>query len=176
MANIGSFKKSGNEFQGEIVTLNLQAKGVRIIPETNRTNDNAPSHRVYIGRVDYACGSMSRRLRRFIGDLARSSRADRRHYGGCNGFGAHQSLRHPKLRTADGGSRPAQITSAAGRRSGIGELAASLLLNAVAGQISSSNLTPKSCEARRRFHRSEPSALHEERHVRRSNRRQSGSR
>ena len=50
MANIGSFKKSGNEFQGEIVTLSLQAKGVRIIPETNRTNDNAPSHRVYIGR------------------------------------------------------------------------------------------------------------------------------
>ena len=42
MANIGSFKKSGQEFQGEIVTLSLQTKGVRIVPETDRTNDNAP--------------------------------------------------------------------------------------------------------------------------------------
>jgi len=33
MANIGSFKKSGQEFQGEIVTLSLQTKGVRIVPE-----------------------------------------------------------------------------------------------------------------------------------------------
>ena len=53
MANIGSFKKSGNgEFQGEIVTLSVQAKGVRIVPEPNRANDNAPSHRIYVGRVD----------------------------------------------------------------------------------------------------------------------------
>ncbi len=53
MANIGSFKKVGsNEFQGEIVTLSLQAKGVRIVPETNRSNDNAPSHRVFLGRVE----------------------------------------------------------------------------------------------------------------------------
>jgi uncharacterized protein (DUF736 family) len=52
MANIGSFKKSGQEFQGEIVTLSLQTKGVRIVPETDRTNDNAPSHRVYVGRAE----------------------------------------------------------------------------------------------------------------------------
>jgi uncharacterized protein (DUF736 family) len=52
MANIGSFKKSGDEFQGEIVTLSLQAKGVRIVPETNRANDNAPSHRVYVSRIE----------------------------------------------------------------------------------------------------------------------------
>ena len=52
MANIGSFKKSGQEFQGEIVTLSLQTKGVRIVPETNRTNDNAPSHRIYVGRAE----------------------------------------------------------------------------------------------------------------------------
>ena len=31
MANIGSFKKVGSDFQGEIVTLSLQAKGVRIV-------------------------------------------------------------------------------------------------------------------------------------------------
>src|SRR5260221_5290075 len=52
MANIGSFKKSGQEFQGEIVTLSLQTKGVRIVPETDRTNENAPSHRVYVGRAE----------------------------------------------------------------------------------------------------------------------------
>ena len=54
MATIGSFKKVGNELQGEIVTLSVQAKGVRIVPETNRANDNAPSHRIYVGRADYA--------------------------------------------------------------------------------------------------------------------------
>ena len=53
MANIGSFKKIGSrEFQGEIVTLSVQTKGVRIVPETNRSNDNAPSHRVYVGRAE----------------------------------------------------------------------------------------------------------------------------
>ena len=52
MANIGSFKKVGNEFQGEIVTLSLKAKGVRIVAETNRSTDNAPSHRVFVGRVE----------------------------------------------------------------------------------------------------------------------------
>ena len=52
MANIGTFKKSGHEFQGEIVTLSLQSKGVRFVPETDRASDNAPSHRVYVGRAE----------------------------------------------------------------------------------------------------------------------------
>ena len=52
MANIGSFKKSGNEYQGEIVTLSVQTRGVRIVPEANRSNDNAPSHRVFVGRAE----------------------------------------------------------------------------------------------------------------------------
>jgi uncharacterized protein (DUF736 family) len=52
MPNIGSFKKVGNEFQGEIVTLGVQAKGVRILAETSRSNENAPSHRVYLGRAE----------------------------------------------------------------------------------------------------------------------------
>ena len=52
MANIGSFKKVGNEFQGEIVTLSVQTKGVRIVPEANRSGDNAPSHRVFVGRAE----------------------------------------------------------------------------------------------------------------------------
>ncbi|KRQ16221.1 DUF736 domain-containing protein [Bradyrhizobium manausense] len=52
MASIGTFKKVGNDFQGEIVTLSLQARGVRIVPEANRSNESAPSHRVYVGRAE----------------------------------------------------------------------------------------------------------------------------
>jgi len=53
MATLGTFKKTGtNEFTGEIVTLSLQTKGVRIVAETNRSNENAPSHRVYVGRAE----------------------------------------------------------------------------------------------------------------------------
>ena len=53
MANIGSFKKTGQEFRGEIVTLSLQTKGVRIVPETDRTNDNAP---IYANLFDEESG------------------------------------------------------------------------------------------------------------------------
>lgn len=53
MATIGTFKKTAtNEFTGEIVTLSLQTKNVRVVPEPNRSGDNAPSHRVYAGRVE----------------------------------------------------------------------------------------------------------------------------
>jgi uncharacterized protein (DUF736 family) len=54
MATISTFKKSGNEFVGEIVTLSVRARNVRIVPEANRSGDNAPSHRVFVGRADYA--------------------------------------------------------------------------------------------------------------------------
>ena len=52
MATIGTFKKTGNEFTGEIVTLSVQARSVRITPETRATGENAPSHRVFVGRVE----------------------------------------------------------------------------------------------------------------------------
>ncbi|MER8942865.1 DUF736 domain-containing protein [Mesorhizobium sp. M0915] len=52
MATIGSFKKSGNEFTGEIVTLSLQTKNVRIVPESRQVGENAPSHRVFVGRAE----------------------------------------------------------------------------------------------------------------------------
>ena len=53
MATIGTFKKTGsNEFTGEIVTLSVQAKGVRIVPETRAAGENAPSHRVLVGRAE----------------------------------------------------------------------------------------------------------------------------
>ncbi|VTZ23864.1 conserved hypothetical protein [Methylocella tundrae] len=53
MATIGTFKKTGaNEFTGEIVTLSIQAKNVRIVPEVTRSGENSCSHRVYVGRVE----------------------------------------------------------------------------------------------------------------------------
>ena len=52
MANIGSFKKVGLEYQGEIVSLGVQAKNVRIVPEDNRQNENAPTHRIFVGRAE----------------------------------------------------------------------------------------------------------------------------
>ncbi|MFG1307310.1 DUF736 domain-containing protein [Xanthobacter autotrophicus] len=53
MATIGTFTKTGsNEFTGEIVTLSVQAKGVRIVPDTRATGENAPSHRVLVGRAE----------------------------------------------------------------------------------------------------------------------------
>ncbi|ARP98080.1 DUF736 domain-containing protein [Pseudorhodoplanes sinuspersici] len=52
MANIGTFTKTEQGFVGEIVTLMFQAKNVRLVPETNGTNENAPSHRIYVGRAE----------------------------------------------------------------------------------------------------------------------------
>jgi hypothetical protein len=54
MSTIGTFKKIGEgEFIGDINTLRLRLTGVHIVSVT-RTNDNAPSHRVLFGRIDYA--------------------------------------------------------------------------------------------------------------------------
>ena len=52
MANIGTFKKTGNDYQGEILTLSVQTKNVRIVAEASRASDNAPSHRIYVGRAE----------------------------------------------------------------------------------------------------------------------------
>ncbi|MDQ2067203.1 DUF736 domain-containing protein [Xinfangfangia sp. CPCC 101601] len=52
MATIGTFKKIGNEYTGEIVTLSVQAKGVRIVPDLRATGENAPSHRILVGRAE----------------------------------------------------------------------------------------------------------------------------
>ena len=49
MTTIGSFKKSGTEYVGEISTLNVQTKNVRIIPEATRANETVPSHRIFFG-------------------------------------------------------------------------------------------------------------------------------
>jgi uncharacterized protein (DUF736 family) len=53
MATIGTFKKTNaNEFTGEIVTLSVHAKGVRIVPDTRASGENAPSHRVVVGKAE----------------------------------------------------------------------------------------------------------------------------
>jgi uncharacterized protein (DUF736 family) len=51
MANIGTFTKTEQGYVGEIVTLSFQARNVRLVPEAS-TSDNAPSHRVYVGRAE----------------------------------------------------------------------------------------------------------------------------
>ena len=52
MANIGTFTNTENGFVGEIVTLTFRARNVRLIPETNGSSENAPSHRAFVGRAE----------------------------------------------------------------------------------------------------------------------------
>ena len=53
MATIGTFKKTGsNEFTGEIVTLSVQAKDVRIVPETTRHRRERPQPPGLVGRAE----------------------------------------------------------------------------------------------------------------------------
>ena len=52
MATIGTFKTSGDELVGDIVTLTVQAKKVRITPVESRASDSAPSHRVFVGQAE----------------------------------------------------------------------------------------------------------------------------
>ncbi len=51
MAKIGSFKKVSGELRGQIVTLSVQAKSVRIVAD-EQASGNAPSHRVYVGDAE----------------------------------------------------------------------------------------------------------------------------
>ena len=52
MANIGTFKKSGNDYRGEIVTVLLQKKNVTIVAEEPSENENAPTHRVFVAKAE----------------------------------------------------------------------------------------------------------------------------
>jgi uncharacterized protein (DUF736 family) len=57
MATIGTFTKSQDgSFTGSIQTLSVQAKSVKIVPEEGSKNDNAPSHRVMVGRAEIGAG------------------------------------------------------------------------------------------------------------------------
>ena len=68
MANIGTFTKSGDSFNGEIVSIGFQAKNVRILPENPSTNDNAPSHKVFVGSIELGAGwsKVSREGRKYL--------------------------------------------------------------------------------------------------------------
>ena len=52
MATIGTFKKTGASYTGDITTLSVQAKNVRIAAEEARSNDSAPTHRVFVGKAE----------------------------------------------------------------------------------------------------------------------------
>ncbi|MCW6512088.1 DUF736 domain-containing protein [Lichenifustis flavocetrariae] len=51
MSVIGTFKSNGNDFTGEIATLTIRARDVRIVP-AKRTAENGPSHQVYAGQAE----------------------------------------------------------------------------------------------------------------------------
>jgi uncharacterized protein (DUF736 family) len=56
MANIGTFKSTGDSrYTGEIVTLSVQQKNVQIVP-AERDNENSPSHRVFVGKAEIGAG------------------------------------------------------------------------------------------------------------------------
>lgn len=52
MTTIGTFRKAGSEYVGEIVTLGVQATGVRIVREEVVPHEAAPTHRVFVGRAE----------------------------------------------------------------------------------------------------------------------------
>ena len=52
MANIGNFTTTGTGYKGEIVTMSVQQKNVRIVAESEPASENAPSHRVFVGRAE----------------------------------------------------------------------------------------------------------------------------
>ncbi len=51
MTKIGSFKKVSGELRGQIITLSVQAKSVRIVQLSDPTG-NAPSHRILVGEAE----------------------------------------------------------------------------------------------------------------------------
>ncbi|KQT62070.1 MULTISPECIES: DUF736 domain-containing protein [unclassified Aureimonas] len=56
MATIGNFTAIDTGYIGEIVTLSVQARNVRILRDDRATGENAPSHRVYVGRAEIGAG------------------------------------------------------------------------------------------------------------------------
>ncbi|WP_267382737.1 MULTISPECIES: DUF736 domain-containing protein [unclassified Sphingomonas] len=57
MASIGTFiKNADGSYIGEIVTLSVQAKNVRITPDENQTGENAATHVVTVGRAEIGAG------------------------------------------------------------------------------------------------------------------------
>lgn len=59
MAKIGSFKKVSGELRGDINTLVLQVKAVRIVAE-EQSGKNAPSHRIFTGDIELGAAWLKR--------------------------------------------------------------------------------------------------------------------
>jgi uncharacterized protein (DUF736 family) len=58
VAKIGNFNKNPDgSFDGEIVTLSVQAKNVRIVPEASRLGGSTPSYRIMVGLAEIGLGS-----------------------------------------------------------------------------------------------------------------------
>lgn len=52
MATSVTFRKTGNEYTREIVTMRVKAKGMRIVPNHRATGEKAPSHRILVARAE----------------------------------------------------------------------------------------------------------------------------
>lgn len=52
-AGTADFRLVSNGVEIAPLTFSVQAKGVRITPDARAVGENAPSHRVLVGRVDY---------------------------------------------------------------------------------------------------------------------------
>jgi uncharacterized protein (DUF736 family) len=52
MSLIGSFKRSGSDFIGDIFTLTVTVQNVRIVKEDAPAGDTSPTHRIFSGRAE----------------------------------------------------------------------------------------------------------------------------
>ena len=52
MSVIGKFQSNNGEIVGEIFTLDVQLQNVRIVREEGTTNEDAPTHRIFVGRAE----------------------------------------------------------------------------------------------------------------------------
>ncbi|WP_288582154.1 DUF736 domain-containing protein [uncultured Methylobacterium sp.] len=56
MATIGTFTQTDTGFTGDITTLTINAKKVSIVMVDDGTHENAPTHRVYLGKAEIGAG------------------------------------------------------------------------------------------------------------------------
>ncbi|HTM82185.1 DUF736 domain-containing protein [Asticcacaulis sp.] len=52
MSVIGKFQSTNGEILGEIFTLTVQLQNVRIVREEGTSNEDAPTHRIFVGRAE----------------------------------------------------------------------------------------------------------------------------
>jgi len=52
MSVIGKFQSTNGEIVGEIYTLDVQLQNVRIVREEGTASEDAPTHRIFVGRAE----------------------------------------------------------------------------------------------------------------------------